>query len=83
MSVSTLTLALATFNELDVRAIDVGKENQKFYQIFYKKDGKMRVMLVPKKATSFELLQYEVASLLNRSIAAQQEHGHKDGYLVH
>lgn len=79
MSVSTLTLALATFSQLDVRAVNVGKGNPEVYQVFYKKDGKNRVMMVPRKVESFEALQREVAILLNRSNDAQLSIGLKDG----
>ena len=78
MSVSTLTLALATFSQLDVRAIDVGKSNQNYYHVFYKSEGKNRVMLVPRRVESFEELQREVGILLSRSNEAQQQHGFKD-----
>lgn len=77
-SVSTLTLALAMFSELDVRAVSVGKSNPSYYQVFYKKDGKNRVMMVPKRLTDFETLQREVRILVSRSSAQQQEQGFKD-----
>lgn len=78
MAVSTLTLALATFSQRNVRAINVGKTNPDYYQVFYKKDGVNRVMLVPRKDIEFEQLQAEVGILLDRSNEAQLEVGHKD-----
>ena len=78
-TVSTLTIALATFTQLDVKAINVGKGNPDCYQVYYRHDGKNRVMMVPRKVDSFEALQREVSILLSRSNEAQLVTGHKDG----
>lgn len=80
MSVSTLTLALSTFNELDVRAISLGKDNSNFYHVYYVKDGVNRVMLVPRKSDKVEVLQYEVGVLLSRSVDAQNAVGKHDAH---
>lgn len=79
MSASTLTIALSTFAENDIRAISVGKGNPHYYQVFYKKDGKSCVMTVPRKGVDFIQLQREVSILLSRDVATQLEHGYKDG----
>lgn len=79
MAVSNLTIALSAFSENDVRAIAVGKGNPTHYQVFYKADGKNRVMLVPRKNVDFVALQREVGILLSRDNATQMAHGFKDG----
>lgn len=78
MSVSTLTLALATCNELGVHVVKVSKDNNQYYHLYYNLHGTTRVMLVPKKVDSAELLQYEVGLLLTRSVATQHEVGKND-----
>lgn len=78
MSLSTLTLALAAFNQAGVRAINVGKSNPNFYHIYYHIDGKNRVMLVPRETKDFEKLQSEVTSLVCRTSASQNQIGYKD-----
>jgi hypothetical protein len=78
MSVSTLTLALSKFNELDIRANAVNKAHPDFYHIYYVKDHKQRVMQVPKRTEDMEKLQREVGILLQRSFESQVKYGAKD-----
>jgi hypothetical protein len=76
--ISSLTLALSAFNEIDVRAINVGKQNSEFYHVYYKKDGLNRVMLVPRSIEDFEQLQSEVKILIERSFEQQEKLGNCD-----
>lgn len=78
MSVSTLVLALSTFNENEIRAINVAKTNPNFYAIFYKRDGLNRVMMVPRDINDIVQLQMEVAILLSRNAEEQNRVGHLD-----
>lgn len=77
--ISNLTLALSVFKDSDIYAATISKEHAKFYHIYYKKDGKTRVMLVPKEIVPVDQLQYEVNILLSRNIAEQAKVGVLDG----
>lgn len=79
MSITSLHLALSTFTDNEIRAIKINSDHPKNYHIYYRKDGKFRVMVVPKQYNDeIEKLQKEVNILLNRSTATQMEYGAKD-----
>lgn len=79
MEVSTLTLALSVFQKNGLRVIDVNKTHADNFHLYYKKDGKTRVMLVPKKCDDNIKLQSEVEILLSRNYLEQDKLGKSDG----
>jgi succinylarginine dihydrolase len=79
MTISTLTLALSVFSQNDLRVINVSKSDKTNYQLFYRKDGKNRVMMVPKECDNIQKLQSEVQTLISRNHEEQLRLGDKDG----
>lgn len=78
--ISNLTLGLSVFNDKEIIAISVGKDNPENYYIFYQIEGKRRVMLVPRKQVDAEQLQMEVAILLKRTPEEQLRLGPLDNH---
>jgi hypothetical protein len=76
--ISTLTLALSMFSQNNLRVIDVNKSNPSYYQLYYRRSGANRVMLVPKECNDIQQLQREVEILIKRSIEEQGKIGIQD-----
>lgn len=76
--INTLTLALSVFHQNDIRAIHVSKDRPDYFHLYYRMNGKNRVMLVPKETPSAEQLQSEVNILLRRSAEEQHKIGALD-----
>lgn len=79
MNVSTFALAAAVFQQNGHRIISVNRLHPENYHLYYKKDGKMRVLSVPKKCTDAMKLQAEVQTLLSRNALEQAKLGNQDG----
>jgi hypothetical protein len=78
--ISNLTLALSVFSDKEIHAISVSKDDSDFYRIFYRMEGKNRVMFVPRKTVDAEQLQMEVAVQLKRSPDEQLRLGPLDNH---
>lgn len=79
MSVSPLTLALSVFQQNDHRVIEVNKAHPLNFHLYYIKDSKKRVMIIPKECSNPQRLQSEVQTLLSRNPIEQQKIGKDDG----
>ena len=76
--ISNLTLALSVFSDKEILAQSVSKDDPDYYRIFYRMEGKNRVMLVPRKQVDSEQLQMETAVLLKRTPEEQLRLGMLD-----
>jgi hypothetical protein len=80
--ISNLTLALSIFTDNNVHAPSISKDHPTHYQVYYRVDGKNRVMMVPKSQVDYEQLQFEVGVLLSRNLEEQHRIGKNDGNKV-
>jgi hypothetical protein len=80
MNVSTLTLAIAVFQQNDLRVIEVNRSHATNYHLYYMMNGVKRVLLVPKHCERYqqEQLQCEVQTLISRGLEEQQRIGNMD-----
>lgn len=78
-NVSTLSLAAGVFQQNNHRIVEVNKNHPENYHIYYKKDGKSRVMIVPRQCSDAFKLQNEIQTLLSRNALEQAKLGKEDG----